>query len=162
VIKAIFAVVALLVASASSVAADVPPLTGYVNDYARILSSQTVSDLERILSNYQAETTHQIAVLTVESLNGEPLEAFSLRVANEWGLGLKRHDNGVLVLLALREHAVRIELGKGMGRHVTDEQAGDTIDAMTPYFRAARYDDGVRVGIKRLMELCRAYELTAD
>lgn len=68
-------------------AADVPKLQGRVNDYAGVLQRKTRTDLESRLARYERETTHQIAVLTVPSLGGEPIEAFSLRVANAWALG---------------------------------------------------------------------------
>lgn len=97
-------------------AADVPKLQRRVNDYAGVLQRNTRTDLEARLARYERETTHQIAVLTVPSLGGEPIEAFSLRVANAWALGRRGVDNGVLVTIAPTEHQVRIELGKGMGR----------------------------------------------
>jgi uncharacterized protein len=95
-------------------AKPVPVRTGWVNDTANILQKSDREYLSDMLRNYQNETHNQIAVLTVWSLEGESIEAFSLRTANAWGLGLKGRDNGILVTLATKEKMVRIELGKGL------------------------------------------------
>jgi uncharacterized protein len=91
-----------------------------------------------LLADYHRETHQQLVVLTIPTLSGEPLETYSLRVANTWGLGYKGFDNGILVLLALQERKVRIELGKGMERYISDAQAGSIIEeSMVPAFRKA-------------------------
>jgi uncharacterized protein len=138
---------------------DVPRLTGHVNDLAAILSAGARKDLEGTLVRYEAETTHQIAVLTVATLGGEPIDQFSLRVAKTWRLGRQRFDNGVLLTIAPAEHRVRIELGDGMARFVSNAQAGAIIASMTPDFRSGDYDSGVRLGLDELMQACRAYRV---
>ncbi len=150
---------ALLALGASSEAAESPRLVGHVNDYANILSVHAESSFESVLSEYEDNTTHQIAVLTMESLGGESIEEFSLRIANEWRLGREGLDNGVLMALSLHDRAVRIELGTGMSRHVSDEQAQGIVDEMIPFFGSARFDDGVRIGLEKLMEACRSYKV---
>jgi hypothetical protein len=94
-----------------AISADVPTLRGRVDDYAGLLQPQVREQLESRLARYEQETTHQIAILTVPSLHGESIEAFSRRVANTWALGRKGLDNGVLVTVAPTERSVRIELG---------------------------------------------------
>ena len=75
-------------------------------------------------------------MLTIPSLSGEAVETYSLRVANSWGLGYRGIDNGMLVLVAVQEHAVRIELGKGMERYFSNQEAKSIIDeVMAPEFR---------------------------
>jgi len=150
-----------LLQAPSGSAAEVPRLAGRVNDYADILPSSDRAYLERILSAYEAETTHQVAVLTVRSLHGESIEAFSLRVTNAWGLGQKGLNNGVLVTLAPAEHAVRIELGTGMSRYVSDAEAKRIIDeTMVPAFRVGDMKGGLRRGVDRLLQACRAYKVS--
>jgi hypothetical protein len=78
-------------------------LEGWVNDAADVLSLKERRELSEILSACHYETHHQLVVLTIPSLSGEPLETYSLRVLNCWGLGYKGIDSGILVLLALSE-----------------------------------------------------------
>ncbi len=150
----------LLLRSPNANPGEVPQLAGRVNDYANVLSIEERADLEKILRAYEAETTHQIAVLTVQSLHGESIEDFSLKVANAWGLGQKGLDNGVLVTLAPEEHAVRIELGAGMNKYVSDAEAKRIIDeTMLPAFRVGDMRGGLRRGVDQLLEVCRAYKI---
>jgi uncharacterized protein len=140
---------------------DVPKLEGRVNDYAKILTSQEREALNATLAQYEIETTHQIVVLTVPSLDGEAIDTFSLRVANTWKLGRKGLDNGVLVTVAPTERRVRIELGIGMNRFVSDADAKRIIEeTMAPEFRAGHFGKGITLGVERLMAECRAYKPT--
>ena len=152
--------VVLLLGSPFANAGEVPQLAGRVSDYANVLSVEERADLEKILRAYEAETTHQIAILTVQSLHGESIEDFSLRVATAWGLGQKGLDNGVLVTLAPEEDAVRIELGTGMSKYVSDADAKRIIDeTMIPAFRMGDMKGGLRRGVDQLLEVCRAYKI---
>ena len=152
--------IALVLHGPTAKAAEVPQLSGRVNDYANVLPAKDRAKLEKLLSDYETETSHQVAVLTVESLHGESIEDFSLRVANAWGLGRKGLDNGVLVTLAPEEHAVRIELGTGMNKYVSDAKAKRIIDeTMIPAFQAGDIAGGLRRGIARLLDACRAYKV---
>ena len=81
----------------------VPPLKTRVNDYTNILPNTEQQALEARLAAYEAETRHQIAVLTISSLKGEAIDDFSLRVANTWGIGQKGLDNGIQVTVAPTE-----------------------------------------------------------
>jgi uncharacterized protein len=131
-----------------------------VNDYAGILTSDERTALEASLATYERETTHQVVVLTVLSLHGEAIEAFSLRVANTWGLGQKEWDSGILVTVAPMEQQVRIELGVGMNRFVSDADAQQIIDeTMVPAFRSGHFGQGIAGGVERLMTAGRAYKV---
>jgi uncharacterized protein len=99
-----------------------------------------------------------LAVLTVTTLSGEPLETYSLRVANTWGLGYRGLDNGILIMLAMKEHEVRIELGKGMQRYISEAEAKAIIDdTMTPSFARGDFAGGLEQGLKRLMADARRF-----
>ena len=114
--------------------------------------------LTRILATYERETTHQIAVLTVASLSGESIEIFARRVANAWGLGRKGIDNGILVVLVPEERNVRIELGYGFERYISNPQASEIIQSrMIPEFRNKEYAKGLERGIQELMRQGRAF-----
>lgn len=151
---------ALLLLGSIGDAAEVPRHVGRVNDYADVLSAEARVELENTLAAYEKETTHQVAVLTVKSLGGESIESLSLRVSNAWGLGRKGIDNGVLVTLAPVDHQVRIELGTGMNRYVSDSDVKDIIDVtMLPAFRKGDFPGGLRRGVARLLSACRAYQV---
>jgi uncharacterized protein len=158
-LKVLLATFVLLLAPVGVEAADVPILKGRVNDYANVLDAKLQASLESRLTAYEKETAHQIAVLTVSSLGGETIEAFSLRVANTWGLGRKGLDNGVLLLVAPSERQVRIEVGKQMSVYVSDAQAGRIIADMTAQFKKGDLGGGVELGVTQLMKACRVYKI---
>ncbi len=156
--------IAVTVLLASAAAADsaesnwVPKHEGWINDTANVLSSPERNRLSDILSRYQQETHHQLAVLTVPTLSGESIETFSLRVANTWGLGYKGLDNGILVTLAMKERRVRIELGKGMNRYISDSTAQSIVStSMTPAFAKGDFSGGLEAGLSRLMQEARSF-----
>ena len=95
-------------------ALDVPKLKGRINDYAGILNSSEESQLESVLRKTEAKTSSQVVLLTIPSLEGENLEDYSIRVVEKWQIGQKEYDNGALLLVALAEKKVRIEVGYGL------------------------------------------------
>lgn len=136
----------------------VPHHLGHVNDHAGVVNAEERAALEAVLNAYRLETTHEIAVLTVSSLRGEAIDAFSLRVANAWKLGRKGSDNGILMTVAPTERQVRIEVGTGMARFISDADAKQIIDeTLLPAFRAGQFGRGITRGVERLMDAARAY-----
>ena len=122
-----WALYALLIASPPAHALEVPPLTGRVVDLAQVLPSPTAVQLSERLQTHEAKTTNQVAVLIVPSLEGEPLLDFSHRVATTWKLGQKGTDNGVLLLVAIKDRKVRIEVGYGLEGTLTDARSSQII-----------------------------------
>lgn len=136
----------------------VPVLNGRVNDTANVLSIEDQERLSKLLGNYERETKHQIGVLIVATLGDEAIESFCLRTANVWRLGRKGIDDGILVCLAVKERQVRIELGIGMNRCISNAEAKEIIDAeMTPLFSKGDIAGGLEQGLKRLMEEGRRF-----
>jgi uncharacterized protein len=136
----------------------VPRLAGRVTDNAHVLQANDRARIEKMLEKYERETFHQIAVLTVPNLTGEDIEAFSLRVANAWKLGQKGIDNGILVTVAPNDRRVRVELGLGMEKYISDNEAKAVIDnKMIPHFKTADYAGGVQAGLEELMRLGRRF-----
>jgi uncharacterized protein len=137
-----------LAAAAAAVALEVPFLGGRVNDLAGLLSDGLEARLGSELEALESETGAQVVVLTVASLEGDPIEDFSMRVAETWKLGGERADNGVLVVIARDERLVRIEVGYGLEGALTDLESGRIISGlMTPRFRAGDFDGGVGAAI---------------
>lgn len=128
----------------SAVALNVPAYKGYVNDFAGILTSQQTAELEKKLLQYESETSNQIAVLAIPSLEGDSLEDFSIRVVESWKVGQKGKDNGVLILVALSDRKIRIEVGRGLEGSLTDLVSGRIIDEiMKPAFKQKDYYKGL-------------------
>ncbi len=130
----------------------VPPLTGRVVDLADILSPETERTVEALLAEHEAATSNQVAVLTIPSLDGEPLEDYSLRVARAWQLGTSEFDNGVLLLIAYRDRKIRIEVGYGLEGALPDVVAARIIrHEITPRFREGDFDGGVLAGVRAIV-----------
>jgi uncharacterized protein len=141
----------------------VPELWGIrVHDDAHALKQETVDQLEKELKTYEDSTSNQIAILIVQSLDGDVLEEYSLRVAEKWKLGSKGKDNGVLLLVAVDDHKMRIEVGQGLEGVLTDAQSNRIIrNEMAPEFRRGDYDAGVKAGINGIVKAI-AGEYKAD
>jgi uncharacterized protein len=137
-------------------AADIPKPTGYVTDSAGILQRQTIVRLEKLLADFERSDSTELAILTVNSLDGEPLEDYALQVAEAWGVGQQGKDNGALLLVARQERKVRIEVGYGLEGRLTDLLAGRIIDQeIVPYFKKGDYDTGVYAGVTAMLSAVR-------
>ncbi len=140
-----------LVQSASAL--DAPPLKGRVNDYAGMLSPKTVQSLNIRLADFERETTNQVAILTVQSLEGDTIEGFAIRVAEAWKIGQKDKSNGVLLILAKKERKIRIEVGTGLQGVLPDITAGQIIrNVIAPPLRAGDADGGISAGIASIID----------
>lgn len=149
------AAVAILSAPAAS-ALEVPALAGRVNDTARILSPQTISLLDHSLRNLEEHESTQIVVLTVPRLEGDSLEGYALKVAEQWQIGQKGLDNGALLLVVVKERKVRIEVGYGLEGTLTDLITGRIIrEKIVPAFRRGEYDQGVMDGVAAMITAVR-------
>ncbi|HOE16098.1 MAG TPA: TPM domain-containing protein [Syntrophorhabdaceae bacterium] len=137
-------------------ALDVPPLRGYVNDYANMMSAQTKENLEAELRAFEQSDSTQLVVLTVPSLQGEVLEEFSVKVAEAWKIGQKGKDNGIIFLVASQERKIRIEVGRGLEGRLTDLTAGRVIDlVIVPRFKRNDYNGGFTAGVHALVDASR-------
>ena len=136
----------------------VPTLTGRVNDTAGILQPTERDRISTLLADYERETGHQVAVLIVAALADESIESFCLRAANTWHLGRKGIDDGILVCLAMKEKRVRIDLGLGMARYISNADAKEIIEVdMTPSFAVGDFERGLERGLTRLLEEGRRF-----
>ena len=129
-------------------ALDIPPKPqGYVYDAQGILSGNVRSQLNTFLAQFERQTSNQIVVAVFETLDGQSLEDFSIRLAEAWKPGQREKDNGVLLVLFKQDRLIRIEVGYGLEGVLTDVQSGLIIrQVMTPLFIAGRFDDGVLAG----------------
>jgi len=153
VVSSVILVSALTSALASqALALDIPALKGRVVDLAHVLPASTVDSLSARMADHETNTSNQAAVLILPSLAGEPLEEFSHRVATAWKLGQKGTDNGVLLLVALQERKVRIEVGYGLEGALTDARSAHIIrNEIVPRFRASDFPGGVSAGVDAIL-----------
>ncbi len=134
-----------------------------VIDQANILDATSESEILREVESFHRETCHKLAVVTVMSLHGVPLEDFSLWLNNTWGLGYANFSNGLMLLIAPNDRSARIEVGCGLEDVVPDEAANDIMKTeLIPAFRVGDYTRGVRAGLKALMERARQKQIPPD
>ena len=139
-------------AASPAAALDVPPLTGRIVDVAHLLPADLAASLAAELAAHEARTGNQVALLTLPSLEGEPLEEFSHRVATTWKLGQKGTDNGVLILVVPNDRKVRIEVGYGLEGTLTDLKSSRIIrEEMVPRFRNGDFSGGIAAGVKAVL-----------
>lgn len=142
----------LLIAAFPLSALDVPPLTERVVDNASLLSSSEKEELSSYLESLEEATGAQIAVLTVATLAGDSLESFGIRVADTWKLGQKDEDNGAILIVALAERKIRIEVGYGLEDKLTDMKCGLIIrNVIAPHFQNGDYGEGITAGVKNMV-----------
>src|SRR5215467_6388004 len=145
-----------------ALALDVPPLQGRINDYAGLIPADRARALEERLARFEAETGHQIAVLTIPSLKGDSLEDFSIRVAEAWKIGQKGFDNGAILLIVRDDRKLRIEVGYGLEGVLPDAIASRIIrEIIVPRFRANDYAGGIEAGVNALLTVARGEKLPA-
>ncbi|HEX9078346.1 MAG TPA: TPM domain-containing protein, partial [Desulfuromonadaceae bacterium] len=161
-LKRLFILTLLLILPLSAMALDVPRLMGHVNDYAGMLSPEARAALEQKLAGFERETSNQVVVLTVPSLQGDDIDRFTIHVAEQWKPGQKGKDNGVLLVLAKAERKVRIEVGMGLQGALPDITASHIIrDTMRPYLREGDFDRGITAGVDAIMAATKG-EFTAS
>ena len=137
-------------------AREVPYLSAHIVDEAGILSEAARNQIEERLAAFEQETSNQFAVLIIPSLEGEVLEDYSLRVAETWKLGQADLDNGVLLLVAVQDRKMRIEVGYGLEGDLTDALSNRIIrNEIAPHFREQDFDAGILSGVEAIIAATR-------
>lgn len=138
-----------------------PAPQGRVNDYAGLLTPAEQAGLEAQLRGYEGAGP-QIVVVTLSSLEGEVLEDVSLRLAERWRIG-SRADDGVLLLVAMKERALRIEVGYGAEARLPDALAGRIIrEIIAPRLKAGQTAAGLRAGVEAIHQALRGEAITGQ
>ncbi|HEY8195230.1 MAG TPA: TPM domain-containing protein [Hyphomicrobium sp.] len=126
-----------------------PELTGRVTDQAGLLSPADKADIENELASLEQTSTDQLAVVTVKSLEGYPIEDYGIGLARKWGIGQKGKDNGVLLIVAPNDRKVRIEVGRRLEPMMTDTMSALIIEnAILPKFRRGDFAGGIKDGVR--------------
>lgn len=145
---------ALALAGATFAAADqpLPQLTGYVTDTAGLLSPEAVTRIDTQLRQFDQQTSTQVVVVTVPSLNGEESAAYANRLFRKEGVGQKSTNNGVLLLVTKTDRKLRIEVGRGLEGALPDATAKEIIDTViVPHLKRGDFDKGVDAGVASIM-----------
>jgi len=152
----VLAVLLLPLGSALVSAQNFPELTGYVNDYANLLSASSRAQLEAKLAQLEKDTTAQVFVATVKSLEGDTVEDYANRLFEKWKIGQKDKNNGVLLLVALDDRQMWIEVGYGLEPVITDGRAGRIRDNdIIPRFKKDDYEGGIVAGVNSIEQYIR-------
>ena len=113
--------------------------TGYVNDFAHVISARSAAELEAYCGNVERATGAQFAIVTVDSLDEEPIEDVAVRLFSQWGIGKKGTNEGLLVLLAIKDRKNRVEVGYGLEPIIPDGYAGGVLRGIRPILRQGDY-----------------------
>ena len=149
-------IIALAVASAALAETAFPPLSGRVVDQADLLDAATEQALTEKLAALEAQSSDQLVVVTVPSLDGLEIEDYGYQLGRAWGIGQKDQDNGALLIVAPTERKVRIEVGYGLEPILTDAFSSQLIrNRILPAFREGDYSGGIVNGVDGLIEQLR-------
>jgi uncharacterized protein len=134
--------------------APIPQLTARVTDVTQTLSAPERQALEAKLASWEARTGNQLVVLLVPSTKPEPIEAYSIRVADAWKIGRKGQDNGAVFIVAKNDRKMRIEVGYGLEGVLTDATSRRIIaENVAPLFQQNRFAEGINAGVDRIIEV---------
>jgi uncharacterized protein len=134
--------------SATQAAGEELRVQGRVTDAAGILAPDVETRLARKLEALEQQTGHQMVLATTPSLNGEEISDYAQKLGNRWGIGRKEHDDGVIILVAPNERKVRIAVGYGLEKTLTNAFCGQVIaDDMLPRFKEGDFAAGVEAGV---------------
>jgi uncharacterized protein len=154
---AIFATLLLGLARAE---VPVPPLTARVTDLTATLNAQQQAALEQKLAAFEAKKGSQIAVLIVPTTQPETVEQYSIRVAEQWKLGRRGVDDGVLLLVAMKDRAVRIEVGYGLEGALPDATAKRIVEEyIVPRFKQSDFNGGIVAGTDYIIKVIQGEAL---
>jgi uncharacterized protein len=126
---------------------------GYVNDFAHVLDPATIAQLDNICQQLDQKAHAQIAVVTVNSLDGSDIESYAVALYKQWGIGSKATDHGVLILLAVQDRKYRIEVGYGLEPILTDGKVGGIGREAVPLLRQNDYNGAVSLMTSRVADV---------
>jgi len=148
--KLLLACAALLLAAGVAFPVDFAALKpqGYVSDFAGVLDPAARAALERYCARLEAQTGAEVAVVTLQSLAGEPIEDVANAMFRKWGVGKKGKDEGLLLMLVTGDRRMRLEVGYGLEPIIPDGFAGGVLRSMSPALRTQRYDEALAEALR--------------
>lgn len=147
--KLLIFLIPVLLISVSLYAQKLPKPIGHVNDFAGVIDSGSKSQMDQLIKAVREKTGAEIAVVTVDTIAPMTIEEYSIELASEWGIGKAGEDTGVLILLAMQERMIRIEVGYGLEGPIPDGLAGQIRDqSILPSLKAGNYGAGLLKGVQ--------------
>jgi uncharacterized protein len=148
----VFGVLLLSVAAQAEPVATLKP-TGYVNDFAHVLDQNSIAQMDEICRQIDEKAHAKIAVVTVRSLDGSDIESYAVTLFQQWGLGTKSTNRGVLILYAIDDHRDRIEVGYGLEPILPDGKTGEFAREAVPLMRAQQYGQALLLVTSRIAKV---------
>src|SRR5580704_9526324 len=147
-----FLIVGLALALGAEPVSQLQP-TGYVNDFAHVLEPNTIAQLDDLCQQIDQKAHAQIAVVTINSLDGSDIDSFAVDLFKKWGIGSKSTDHGVLILLAVQDRKYRIEVGYGLEPILPDGKVGGFGREAVPLLRQSNYSGAVVLMTSRVADV---------
>jgi uncharacterized protein len=136
---------------------SLPAPTGYVNDFAGVLSPSTKYNLENLCTQVDRQAHAQIAVVTIKTLdNDQPIDEFAVALEEKWKVGKKGTDRGVLMVVVMNPRKYRIEVGYGLEGILNDAKVGDIGRAMVPSLSRGDYNTAIPLGVRQIARIIAA------
>ncbi|MFH0780202.1 MAG: TPM domain-containing protein [Parcubacteria group bacterium] len=137
--------------------------TGFVNDYANLMTPASRASLESELTQFEQATKHEIAVVTINSLQGDTIENFAVKLFEDWKIGKQGADNGVLFLISKEDRQMRIEVGYGLEGALTDIQSSAIIDQLAkPNFQQNNFDQGIYLSVSEIEKVIQGEPISVN
>lgn len=136
-------------------ALDFPEPIGYVSDFENLFSYKQIKELEQIIADFEANTTNQIAIASIESIGDyTDFDAYALDLSQYWGVGTAEKDNGMTIFFSDRLRTIRISTGYGTEQYLTNDECKEVIDKyIIPEFKNGNYYKGIKAGLLQLIKL---------
>lgn len=150
--KRLLSIIFILVFYSVSGAETFPQVPQRVNDFANVLSPTTETALKKILKQLDMNTTIELIVVTVASLEGKSIEQYSIELGKRWRIGKKDKNNGIFFIVAPKERKVRLEVGYGLEHILTDAITKRILrESASPHFKIGDFDKGCISGVSAII-----------
>lgn len=150
-----FLVLLFSVAAHAEPVKDLKP-TGYVNDFAHVLDANTTTQIEDLCHQIDEKAHAQIALVTINTLDGSDIESYAVDLFHQWGIGSKSTNRGVLILYAIKDHRARIEVGYGLEPILPDGKVGSFQREAIPLMRSENYSQALLLVTSRVADVIAA------
>jgi uncharacterized protein len=158
-----FCLLALSLAPAFAVDWKALKPQGYVSDFGGVIDAESKAELENYCGRVEQQTGAQMALVTIQSLSGEPIEDVANTIYRAWGVGKKGKDEGILLLLSISDRRSKLEVGYGLEPILPDGFDGETLRAMRPALRQTNYGEALRAAAATIgTRIAQAKGITLD
>ena len=142
--------------------ATFPEAEGWVNDFESVLREDQETELENMITAFEASTSYEIALVLVENFGQfQDVAEYTAQLGNEWGVGKAESNNGVVFLISVKKRVVRIATGSGLQDRLPDQVCQEIISQqIIPQFKNQDYFGGIKLGLKSIMQKLQSAVVT--